>query len=82
MACVSVRLVDLTMSVHQSLDGHILLGFRSLADVPSGISECGERSPLYAATRSEGFGNEVKKRVLLGTHALSAEYASLVSGLA
>lgn len=28
---------------------------------------------LYAATRSRGFGEEVRKRILLGTHALSAE---------
>lgn len=27
----------------------------------------------YAATRSRGFGEEVQKRILLGTHALSAE---------
>ncbi|GJN91973.1 hypothetical protein Rhopal_005001-T1 [Rhodotorula paludigena] len=33
----------------------------------------GEKELLYARTRSEGFGKEVKKRVLLGTFALSAE---------
>ncbi|BGP12178.1 Trimeric GatFAB AmidoTransferase(AdT) complex subunit [Rhodosporidiobolus nylandii] len=32
-----------------------------------------EKAPLFARTRSEGFGKEVKKRVLLGTFALSAE---------
>ncbi|GAA5992040.1 hypothetical protein JCM5350_006260 [Sporobolomyces pararoseus] len=31
------------------------------------------RTPLYAKTRTLGFGNEVKKRLLLGTFALSAE---------
>ncbi|GAA5923284.1 glutamyl-tRNA(Gln) amidotransferase subunit HER2 [Sporobolomyces koalae] len=31
------------------------------------------KTPLYANTRSMGFGDEVKKRLLLGTFALSAE---------
>ncbi|ORY80236.1 amidase signature domain-containing protein [Leucosporidium creatinivorum] len=31
------------------------------------------RSALYAASRSQGFGKEVQKRLLLGTYALSAE---------
>jgi len=29
---------------------------------------------MYAKTRAEGFGNEVKKRILIGTHALSSGY--------
>jgi aspartyl-tRNA(Asn)/glutamyl-tRNA(Gln) amidotransferase subunit A len=37
------------------------------------------RSPgeVYAHSRTAGFGAEVKKRILLGTYALSAEYAPL-----
>ncbi|BGP21203.1 aspartyl-tRNA(Asn)/glutamyl-tRNA (Gln) amidotransferase subunit A [Rhodotorula toruloides] len=33
----------------------------------------GEKEGLYARTRTEGFGEEVRKRILLGTFALSAE---------
>ncbi|KPV78035.1 uncharacterized protein RHOBADRAFT_32644 [Rhodotorula graminis WP1] len=33
----------------------------------------GEKEQLYARTRTEGFGKEVRKRLLLGTFALSAD---------
>lgn len=38
-------------------------------------------SKLYAATRSQGFGEEVKRRILLGGYALSAECVTLLVGI-
>jgi aspartyl-tRNA(Asn)/glutamyl-tRNA(Gln) amidotransferase subunit A len=36
--------------------------------------ERGDLAGLYSATRGEGFGREVKRRILLGTYVLSAGY--------
>lgn len=36
--------------------------------------ECGDLMEMYRATRQEGFGAEVKRRVMLGTYALSSGY--------
>jgi aspartyl-tRNA(Asn)/glutamyl-tRNA(Gln) amidotransferase subunit A len=36
--------------------------------------EDGDLNGMYAATRSRGFGNEVKRRIMLGTYVLSAGY--------
>jgi aspartyl-tRNA(Asn)/glutamyl-tRNA(Gln) amidotransferase subunit A len=49
-------------------DSALTTGFRAPEDTADEV-----RTPLYAATRTLGFGNEVKKRLLLGTFALSAE---------
>ncbi|MBI2194079.1 MAG: Asp-tRNA(Asn)/Glu-tRNA(Gln) amidotransferase subunit GatA [Planctomycetes bacterium] len=37
-------------------------------------AEAGDLYRLYAATRREGFGAEVKRRIMLGTYALSSGY--------
>lgn len=42
-------------------------GFRSDNDISDSVK-------MYEATRSEGFGNEVKRRIMLGTYILSAGY--------
>ena len=42
-------------------------GFRSNKDLPDSVR-------MYEETRSEGFGKEVKRRIMLGTYALSAGY--------
>ncbi|KAG9092522.1 Trimeric GatFAB AmidoTransferase(AdT) complex subunit [Ceratobasidium sp. UAMH 11750] len=46
--------------------------YGSRADVPEG-TDLGYAANAYAATRSAGFGDEAKKRILLGTYALSAD---------
>lgn len=32
------------------------------------------KQPLYGATRTEGFGDEVQRRIMLGTFVLQAKY--------
>jgi aspartyl-tRNA(Asn)/glutamyl-tRNA(Gln) amidotransferase subunit A len=41
-----------------------------------------DTNSMYMATRSEGFGDEVKRRVMLGTYALSAGYYDAYYGRA
>ncbi len=40
----------------------------------SQVSNIKSSSDIYFKTRAEGFGNEVKRRIMLGTYALSAGY--------
>ncbi len=44
--------------------------------------EKGEMWPTYKATRGEGFGAEVKRRIMIGTYALSAGYYDAYYGKA
>ncbi len=44
--------------------------------------DTGEMWPTYKATRGQGFGPEVKRRIMLGTYALSAGYYDAYYGKA
>jgi aspartyl-tRNA(Asn)/glutamyl-tRNA(Gln) amidotransferase subunit A len=44
--------------------------------------ETGEMWPTYRATRGQGFGSEVKRRIMIGTYALSAGYYDAYYGKA
>src|SRR5439155_17614306 len=46
------------------------------------VQEDGDLVAMYEATRSEGFGPEVKRRIMLGTYALSAGYYEAYYGRA
>ena len=52
----------------------MLMGSSGLNVRPPVGSATGGMAGVYAHSRSRGFGAEVKRRVLLGTYALSAEW--------
>jgi aspartyl-tRNA(Asn)/glutamyl-tRNA(Gln) amidotransferase subunit A len=49
-------------------------GSRAAAGTSTSASASAQEADLYAATRSAGFGAEVRRRIMLGTWALSAGY--------
>ena len=69
-ACVGAYYIIATAEASANLaryDG-VKYGFRAEANGEDGILD------LYTATRSQGFGDEVKRRIMLGTYVLSAGY--------
>jgi aspartyl-tRNA(Asn)/glutamyl-tRNA(Gln) amidotransferase subunit A len=51
-------------------------------DAPAGDVGSGDVNAMYTATRAAGFGAEVKRRIMLGTYALSAGYYDAYYGQA
>jgi aspartyl-tRNA(Asn)/glutamyl-tRNA(Gln) amidotransferase subunit A len=49
-------------------------GYRAPVDGPSGGKKDRTLQEMYELTRDEGFGAEVKRRIMLGTYVLSAGY--------
>ena len=45
-------------------------------DPPPG-ADTTKAANVYALTRSQAFGKEVQRRILLGTYALTAEYVTI-----
>ena len=58
------------------------MGKRDLGDLGSRVDPGAGLQAMYRATRGEGFGPEVKRRILLGTFVLSAGYHDAYYGRA
>ncbi|HXT70639.1 MAG TPA: Asp-tRNA(Asn)/Glu-tRNA(Gln) amidotransferase subunit GatA [Vicinamibacterales bacterium] len=77
----SVRAVELTHSEHAIAVYYLVATAEASSNLAryDGVRygarvEGGSLAALYAGTRSRGFGAEVKRRLMLGTYALSAGY--------
>ncbi len=53
-----------------------------MSDTVIRAEDSGVLEDMYVNTRSEGFGDEVKRRIMLGTYVLSAGYYDAYYGKA
>ena len=61
-------------AAHKGLDCYLRQGDRPLKGILKRLSKGNNLIEMYENTRSEGFGDEVKRRILIGTYVLSSGY--------
>lgn len=69
------QIPGLVFFIHLLLFLSVRSGFRHSLDQITDTDTKGRTESLFVESRSAGFGDEVKRRILLGTYALSARSA-------